>query len=267
MATAAPARRYQRDDGYGRSSRFYDLPDGLRLPSVTTILQAAPAKPALINWAARTERDMVIRSSADLYEDLPVQKMNRAAYVNTLESRIGKTKAHAKELAKASEIGAQAHARIEWILRKELKQAVGPEPILSDKALWAVMAWEDWRRTANLAPIAIEQAIWSVRHGFAGTLDLLCELDLPDGGRGKVVVDWKSSKGIWPEMALQNAAYVEAVIEMGHAPPHTHGLIVRLPKIESDPAFEVKWYLPQDRKRHFDAFLACLAVWRWQESQ
>ena len=160
---------------------------------------------------------MVLRAAGDLWEDLPVTspKMSRAAYLATLDGRIGKTKAHAKELAKAADIGTEAHALIEWTLRSELKQAVGPEPRISDKAQWAFMAWEDWRKQANLVPLAVEQMVWSSKHGYAGTMDLYCELDLPSGGRGRVVTDWKTGKGIYAESSLQNAAYVEAMLEMG----------------------------------------------------
>jgi hypothetical protein len=98
--------------------------------------------------------------------------MSRAAYITTLAERSGKQKAHQKELSRAGEIGAQVHARIEWSLRQELGQRVRPEPVLADSALWAFMAYEDWRKATTLSPRAIEQVVWSDRHGIAGTMDL-----------------------------------------------------------------------------------------------
>ena len=89
---------------YGRSSRFYQVgEDAALLPSVTNILNVI-GKPALINWAANTERALVIEAAAALWEDAPITtKMTRLAYIATLTDRIGKTKAHQKELAKAGE--------------------------------------------------------------------------------------------------------------------------------------------------------------------
>ena len=106
--------------------------------SVTTILQAAPAKPALINWAAKEERLAVIEAACKLWEDVPLDpKMSTAAYRATLETRVGTEKAYRKRMMKAADIGKQAHALIEWTLRAELQQKQGPKPAVSDKALWA----------------------------------------------------------------------------------------------------------------------------------
>ena len=104
-----------------RRGRFYALPDGEKFPSVTNILSVI-AKPALVNWAANAERELVMRAAALLYEDLPTQgpKMGRLAFMETLKRRLGAEKAHQKELAKACEIGSEAHALIEWNLRLTL---------------------------------------------------------------------------------------------------------------------------------------------------
>lgn len=263
---ASQARRAPRSDGYGRFTRFYETPDGGKYPSVTVVLGAI-AKPALINWAAKNEREMVLRAAADLWEDLPITtpKMGRTAYLSTLDGRIGKTKAHAKELAKAADIGTEVHGLIEWHMRTELQQKVGPEPHVQEKALWAFMAWEDWRKQANLVPLAVEQTVWSSKHGYAGTMDLYAELDLPTGGRGRVVLDWKTGKALYGESSLQNAAYVEAMIEMGHAERPVSGLIVRLPKVETDPGFETKFIPAEDQTPLLKVFLHVLELWKWMD--
>lgn len=240
------------------------------LPSVTTILGAV-GKPALINWAAKVEREMVLRAAADLWEDIPniatiATKMSRMAYLSTLEQRLGKEKANVKFRNKAADIGSEIHAMVEWTLRRELKQEVGPGPKLSDKALWGFMAWEDWRKQANLVPLAIEQTVWSTKYGYAGTMDLYCELDLPTGKRGRVVSDWKSGKGIYNEASLQNAAYVQALIEMGHAEHPIHGLIVRVPKVETDPKFETKFIPAGDQAALLRVFLNVLELWKWLDA-
>lgn len=239
---------------WGDKRRFYQVGNN-EYPSVTTILDVI-GKPALLNWYAKMEREMVLKVAGELYQDAPASpKMTSTAWTTTMLLRLGKEKSGQKELAKAAEIGSQVHALIEWTLRAHLMQQVGPSPRISDKAQWAFMAWEDWRRSVSLKPIFVEQIVWSHMHGYAGTLDLLAEIN------GKLtVLDWKSGKAVYPEAHLQNAAYRAAIREMGHGEPEA-GLIVRLPKVETDPDFEVVEALPE--KPCLDTFLHAQQVWNW----
>ena len=243
----------------GPSGRFY-LVDGDPLPSVTHILSCL-GKPALINWAANQERTLVMEASADLYKDVAKlsKPLIRTAYLTTLQARVGKTKAHQRELAKASDIGTQVHHLIEWKLRVSLGEVVGPEPRVVDDAQWAFMAWEDWARAVNLKPRFIEQTVFSRTYGYAGTMDLFAEVN----GETRLI-DFKTGKAIYAEAYLQNVAYQVALREMGH--DHAAGgLIVRLPKNQADPAFEVAEVPPVDGL--FSTFLAVKEVWKWWYAQ
>lgn len=251
---------------YDRFRRFYDLPDGRAFPSVTTILEAA-AKPALVPWAAKVERELVIESAAQLWEDAPLSpKMSRQAFIASLTNRLPKTRAHQKALTKAAEIGSGLHALIEWNLRRELGQVVGPEPTVKDAALWAFMAWEDFKKRTNFKPRAIEQVVWSTNHGYAGTMDSLAECTL-GSERVLVVTDYKTGKAIYGEALLQNTAYVHAMIEMGHLEPPCCGLIVRLPKVESDPEPEFRLIPWAELEALFPVFLACKQLWTWMAEE
>jgi len=281
--TRSPSRILRTD---GRSGRFYDIThaDGTtaRYPSVTTILGAI-AKPALVPWAAREERLAVSEAAADFYaETAGHAQLPRATYLLALEQRLGKTKAHLKVLAKAAEIGTAAHAAVEHALRVQLGQRVGPEPVLSDPALWAFMAWQDFAREVDLQPRAVEQVVYSRSHAYAGTLDhvatlnaraLLARLerqqavasDLADWLRARetvtACVDVKTGKAIYPtEAFLQSVAYTRALAEMGHGRVDG-GLIVRLPKITTDPGFEVAVVPPA--RDLFPTFLAVRQLWDW----
>lgn len=218
-------------------SRTYviEAPDGTRreVPSVTTILGVI-GKPALINWAASEERAACVEAAADLYDDLHgTPKLTRPVFITTMESRLGQVKAHKRATAKAMDIGSQVHGIIDHQLRQAMGQKVGPEPKLVDDALWAYMAWQDWALAAGIKPVFVEQQIWSFTHAYAGTMDLLAWV------HGHLtLIDFKTSKAVYPEYKLQVAAYIRAVNEMGHGPV-TRGAIVRLPKAQTDPAFEV----------------------------
>jgi len=240
-------------------ARWYQIhEDKPEYPSVTTILQVI-GKPALIAWSAKVEREMVTNASLGLYKDIHgTPLMSDMAYLNTLQTRLGKDRAHKKELEKAADIGSQTHALIEWNLRASLMQEAGPSPRVTDKATWAFMAWEDWKKSVNLKPIWIEQTVWSDTYGYAGTMDLLAEVN------GKLtVVDWKTGKAIYPEAYLQNAAYRHALREMGHGDP-VQGIIVRLPKNTEDPEFEAK-AVPESEATLFDIFLHTFKLWKWAQ--
>lgn len=282
IPAAPPPRRVE----IVKKGRHYQHPEtGELFPSVTNILGATP-KPALVRWAANLEREICIEAAANLYEDAPTSpKMSRPSYITTLNGRLGKERAHQKALTKAGEIGTQIHNRIEWAMRKELLQKVGPEPVLQEKALWAFMAWEDWRATTNLAPLAIEQTVWSMTHKYAGMMDLYAELDITEkmlegldaeqqkkiegylGTRQRILTDWKSGKAIYGEAILQNAAYCHALVEMGHADMGVWGLIVRLPKVETDPDFEVRLISPTELAEKMSVFLHVKAIWQWQKAE
>jgi len=242
----------------GPAGRFYEV-DGERLPSVTHILQVI-GKPALINWAANQERAACLDAAADLYLDLSkTPPLSRPSFITTLEARIGKQKAHRRALEKAGEIGAQVHGLIEWNLRQQLGQQVGPEPRVVDDAQWAFMAYQDWANSVSLKPIFIEQTVFSRTHGYAGTMDLLAHVDgVP------TLIDFKTGKAIYAEAYLQNVAYQVALAEMGHTVAAA-GAVVRLPKVQTDPAFEVGLVPPVPEL--FPTFLAAKVVWRWWYAQ
>lgn len=242
----------------GPSGRFYEI-DGVSLPSVTHILQVI-GKPALINWAANTERALCLDVAADLYLDLSkTPPMSRASYLATFDGRLGKQKAHKRQLEKAGEIGSQAHALIEWNLRSQLGQKVGPEPRVVDDAQWAFMAFQDWANSVHLKPIFIEQTVFSKTHGYAGTMDLLADVNgVP------TLIDFKTGKAIYAEAYLQNVAYQQALSEMGHTSAQG-GLIVRLPKVQTDPAFETGIVPPVADL--FPVFLAVRELWTWWYAQ
>ncbi len=232
----------------GPAGRFY-IVDGVSYPSVTHILSGGYPKPALVYWSANEERKLVSEASADLFEAFaqaivpPV--MPREAYLATLATRIGP---------------AEAHRAIEWTLRTAIGAEAGPKPVISDPALWSVMAFEDWAKSVSLKPILLERTVYSKVHGFAGTLDILARVN---GVATEVSI--KTGKSIYAEAHLQSAAYVTALVEMGYLPPAGGSLIVRLPKNVEDPAFEVVPVPPAAEL--LPTFLAVKQVWAFTYAQ
>jgi hypothetical protein len=272
-----------------KTGRFYHIPndDGTttRMPSVTTILGSIN-KPALVQWAAKEERLLVSTAAADLYADLAASpQLPRSMYQLALEQRVGKEKAHSKALAEAADLGSAVHQKIDWILKRDLGQPVGPEPMVPAAAILAVRAFEAWRHAVGLEPLHIEQTIWSRTHEYAGTLDLVARLQAPAllmlleqqgpveprlalwlRARATVTacIDFKTGRAVWPESFLQVAAYSRAFAEMGHGRVDG-GLVIRLPKTTTDPGFNVVVVPPA--RELFPTFLAVRQLWTWQHAQ
>jgi hypothetical protein len=233
--------------------RFYDA-DGNKYPSVTTILSCV-AKPALTFWSANVERAMVTEAAGDLYESLKGNPISKMSFLMQLSERIGKKKANQKLKEKAGEIGTQVHKLIEWTLRMQLCQKVGPSPEIGPEAQIAYLSWEQWRKSVNLRPISVESTVVSHKHKYAGTMDYLCA----EVNGVETLCDWKTGKKVYYEAHLQNAAYRVAIREMGIADPK-QGLILRLPKTKDEPGFEA---VPaREEESCFEVFLACKTLWQ-----
>lgn len=155
----------------------YRLANGKRVPSVTTVISAVLAKPALVKWANRMGLDGV---ETDTYRD---------------------------ELA---DTGTQVH---EWI-RQHLLGVEPDNPELDDEhlgmAVTAFSRWLEWLEVNPLEPVFGERPFVSERWGIGGTPDLAARHP-----RGLVLCDWKTSKSIYDEHLHQVSTYAELLEENG----------------------------------------------------
>lgn len=122
-----------------------------------------------------------------------------------------------ENLNRASDWGKLIHQIMEKILKGE-KLKIAPIVLPS------VSAFEGWRSQHKVSALDVEKTVVSKDHSYAGTLDVLAEID------GKIgILDLKTSTGIWDEYSLQLAAYFQAFNEMA------------LPKVET------RWILRVDQ--------------------
>ena len=168
---------------YGRGHGYKDA-NGLKVPGVTTILSKGLPKPALVNWAARTAAEYAV-DNWDMLNDLPISER--------LES-IRRAPDNTKNAAALR--GTKLHEAAERLIADGTVD-VEPEqvPLVENYARFL----RDW----DVKPEFVESSVYSVTHGYAGTLDLIARLG--DGRRW--LLDIKTSKGVFGDMALQLAAY------------------------------------------------------------
>jgi hypothetical protein len=233
-------------------ARFYKL-NGEEYPSVTTALSVVN-KPALGPWFAKQERvafETAMVNLAAAYERKG-EAIPPGLLLEDVLVAVKGIKAAEKVRDAAANVGTAAHTMIEWLTRRGLGEDAGPEPVIPDAAMVAVMQWQDWAKRVDFEPLHVEPVVYHAQYGYAGRADVIANIL---GTR--TLADYKSSRAVYPEAHLQITAYRYAAASIGL--PTDAGLIVRLPKTLEDPAVEAVPVPDQP----LDDFLAALRLWRW----
>lgn len=251
--------------------RHYEHPEtGRKLPSVTNVLGVI-AKPALIPWAAKVERELCVQIANTVYGSLNGVQVSGKEFRSRLSLALPKKKAHKIVSQDAINIGNEAHALIEWRILGELGLPQGEEPDTSEPARWAVAGFEDWRHEVNLKPTHAEKRLYSDELDAAGSADVICcELNIyvlaPKARRVAALGDFKTGKALYPESDVQVATYRHMAIERGAINEDAWGLVLRLPKTTKDPEFEAKLLPPSRCRELVDVFRAARSIWAWMHS-
>lgn len=169
------------------------LLDGRRVPSVTTILQQL-AKPALVPWAAKVTAAL----AADSVDVLA--GMTRDAAIDYLKA------APNRERGKAAARGTDVHRHAEALVHGAADD-VPPDllPLVESCARFL----DRWR----IEPALVEVAVFSRASNYAGSPDLFATCGAYDDEPW--LFDYKTGSGIYPETALQLAAYRYAEFHVG----------------------------------------------------
>ncbi|XOB40959.1 MAG: hypothetical protein ACKKMW_02730 [Candidatus Nealsonbacteria bacterium] len=109
--------------------------------------------------------------------------------------------------------GILIHETIEKILLKknpEIKPNIRP----------SIQAFLDWLSINKVKPLSIEKRVFSKQNTYAGTFDVLAEIN------GKLgIVDLKTSRDIWDDHFIQTAAYFNAYNEKTKKKAKTHWIL------------------------------------------
>lgn len=167
----------------------YHTKDGLRVPSVTTILGRFKESGALIHWSAGQAAQYVINN-------LPEQP-SREQIVKLCEQAKHEYRNVRDDAASA---GTMAHEAVERWIKKEPIAFDGKVEV-TERAKKAFDAFLEWAVQTHLEVTQTEMALVSNVHGFGGTLDAM----MVNGKRS--LGDWKTSNGVYGEYLCQIAAY------------------------------------------------------------
>lgn len=207
-----------------RRNGFYWVKDNPYV-SVTTVLSVID-KPALVYWFGKEVFNAVVLNPELLSDE---REALRAPY------KINK---------KAKLRGTAVHKLVE-----EYKGGNKVDPESSEFAGY-YNAYKDWYDSMKFTVLDHERTVLSHEHRFAGTLDML--IQLPNGE--KMIVDIKTGKDIYDEVALQLSAYKLALFEEGVVVSKTAVLLLGE---DGSYKFEIMEYVP-------DVFLATKELYEWK---
>lgn len=222
-----------------RRDGFYYLPENRRYASVTTILQVI-AKPALLNWAAKTAASLVLEDPETF---------------DSAEKAAGGI--YAKR-DKAADRGSLVHSLAEALDRGgalELSDDTSPE------IRGYAQAYQSFFATHKPKTLHSEATVFSDTHQYAGTTDLIAVLQ--DGRT--YCIDRKTGKAIYPETGLQLIAYRNADFILPHGDGTTP---IPMPKIDATAALLLRpdgTFSFSVMMGDFDAFLAAKRLWQWSK--
>ena len=171
-------------DEEGEKHAFYDE-QGNRLLSVTAITGLIDKSPALMGWAIKLMGQYLLDQKA---------KGNDKITKELVDTAKRKYREAQKE---ARDIGKDIHKWISrWIKGEK------PEMPEDEKVINGITAFLKFQKENKLKWLESERVIYSKKWNYAGFLDAL-------GQKGKetILVDFKSSNDIYPEMILQVAGY------------------------------------------------------------
>jgi len=155
-------------------------------PSVSQIVGLLDKSAALMFWAAKCAVDYIKENRSKFDE-------HAHAFDNICSDAVT-----AYKNDQSKEIGTEVHKQIEKFIKKEF-DFKAPREAEVDNCL---TAFSDWFDINNVEIIETEKTLIHFDLGYAGTCDAVAIIN-----GTKYIIDWKTSKSIYPEYALQLAAY------------------------------------------------------------
>ena len=181
--------------GEGRPQQYKGA-DGKRLPSVTTILGRFKESGGLIRWAYEQGKRAERGEIKDLYDS-----RDEAASIGSVVHDM--SEAHiAGDVERVAQIRRDTQFNAEQIAQMEN----------------GFDAFCNWFDGTCIQISETETPLVSVEHGFAGTFDALGQ----DRNGKLVLLDWKTSSGLYGEYVVQIAAYAILLAERGDVVEEAH---------------------------------------------
>lgn len=195
----------------GRSGRLYTHPISQETAvSVTTILNQGIPKPALTGWASKMAATYAVEHIDELRGLIKQGGESRLEALDRIKGAPWRNRDN------AADRGTAVHDIGEAMGLGDLDPADVDLSDYDDEIRGYVQSLVRWWDAFRPKVEATEVTVWSRQYQYAGTLDLIATIDLPEiegiwpGGPARMLADYKTSKGVYGEVGLQLTAYANA---------------------------------------------------------
>jgi ATP-dependent exoDNAse (exonuclease V) beta subunit len=204
-----------------KAHQIYRKKDGTIVPGATTVLQELN-KPALVKWA----------------NNLGLQGIDSTKYVDKMAS-----------------IGTLAHQMVHDYFKGQATDTSEYSPDDVSKAENCMISFYNWADENEIEPILLEAPLVSEIYGFGGTIDCYCRLN-----GTPTLLDFKTSKAIWPEHFYQVAAYKQLLFENDYTT-----LQVRILRIGRDETEGFEDHVVTHLFTNWNIFEAALNIYNYKK--
>lgn len=219
------------------------------IPSVTTIQKMLDKSGPLVGWAKRETAACAVRNLPMLVQMR--ESGGDAAAVAWLKSIPD------YQRDTAADIGSRIHGLAERLARGEAVEVTEEERPFAER-------YAKWIASAEPEFLYLEEMVANLTVGYAGTFDAILR------HKGKTyLADVKTGTGIYPETAIQLAAYSRAEFIGRPGDPTKY----RIPPIDAYAVIHVRPDQPTEfvpyavTDASWQAFLACKALHTWSEGE
>lgn len=192
--------------------------NGKRKTGVTTYGGILDKSRALMSWKGQRVADFLLKAlkKGKITEEL----VCAASYIDEIEKE------------EAGNIGSKIHEWAEQYIKSKLNETTLVPDMPDMKAVQiGINAFLDWEKEHEVKFISSERVVYSKKHDYIGKMDIEAKVD------GKlVIVDLKSSNGLYNGVRMQTAAYLMADIEES-ARKYKGRWAVRLTKYDEEEYF------------------------------
>lgn len=187
--------------------------DGKPVQGVTTLIGGGIPKPALMGWYARQVAEFVEANPLEIerLREAPAPTEGNPHGRSALVHALCKVPETTRD--NAAERGTLIHDLGQRYLE-------GSEVAIPPAYEQEVMGLVELIETLELTPLIVEKSLGNRTQRYAGRVDFIgTSPHLHDGE--PVLIDWKTSNGVYGETALQAAAYARAEFWVDDYDPHT----------------------------------------------
>lgn len=197
------------------------------VPGVSSIVDMLP-KPALSSWAAKLAAEYAMEHAVDLPNLILEDPVRAKGMIQGASARFAE---------KAAKEGTMVHHYCE-IVARGIRDGVKPKAERMPPIVMPYLkSYVKFIKEFDVMPVMIESVVWDTEVGYAGRLDMACQLRSIDNSI--VIVDTKSgASGVWESVSLQQTAYAYA----SHYYDEENDKLIEMPEITATYAL---WLRPE----------------------